>query len=126
MEPVYYREALSWMRSHPFDWLVARVAKSRSTSSCRSGRRTRCIRSRYYGASVISYGLVLPVAIAGFIRLGRGRQHTPGLWLLAGSAIATSLIFFPQERFRIPVIDPALIVCASTVLGRARDMKGSR
>ena len=25
----------------------------------------------------------------------------------------TGLIFFPQERFRIPVVDPALIVCAA-------------
>ena len=38
--------------------------------------------------------------------------QSPGLWLLAGSAIAVCLLFFPQERFRIPVIDPTLIVCA--------------
>jgi len=30
--------------------------------------------------------------------------------------VLTGLIFFPQERFRIPVIDPAVIVCASVVL----------
>jgi hypothetical protein len=28
------------------------------------------------------------------------------------------LIFFPQERFRIPVMDPTLIVCASGLAGR--------
>ena len=33
--------------------------------------------------------------------------------VLAASAALTCLIFFPQERFRIPVIDPMLIVCAS-------------
>jgi hypothetical protein len=28
--------------------------------------------------------------------------------------VLLSLAFFPQERFRIPVIDPALIVCAAS------------
>jgi hypothetical protein len=27
-----------------------------------------------------------------------------------------SLLFFPQERFRIPVIDPTLILCAAAAL----------
>jgi hypothetical protein len=27
--------------------------------------------------------------------------------------VIVGLVFFPQERFRIPVIDPALIVCAA-------------
>jgi hypothetical protein len=29
-----------------------------------------------------------------------------------------NLVFFPQERFRIPVLDPALIVCAACWFGR--------
>ena len=82
--------------------------------------------ARYYGASVISYGLALPLAVAGFIRLGRRRSRTPGLWLLAGSAIATCLIFFPQERFRIPVIDPTLIICASAAFVPLRESEPGR
>jgi hypothetical protein len=35
------------------------------------------------------------------------------MWLLAAAAVATCLVFFPQERFRIPVIDPTLILLAS-------------
>jgi hypothetical protein len=35
------------------------------------------------------------------------------MWLLAAAAIATCLVFFPQERFRIPILDPALILLAS-------------
>jgi hypothetical protein len=38
------------------------------------------------------------------------------LVLLVVSVLLISLIFFPQERFRIPVIDPALIVGASVML----------
>jgi len=30
--------------------------------------------------------------------------------MLAGSGVLVCLVFFPQERFRIPVIDPALVV----------------
>jgi hypothetical protein len=36
-----------------------------------------------------------------------------GMWILAAGAVATCLVFFPQERFRIPVLDPALILLAS-------------
>lgn len=112
MEPVYYREALGWIRSHPIDWLRLEARKL-FYLIVPIGPSYTLHSARYYGASVISYGLALPLAAAGFIRLGRRRSRTPGLWLLAGSAIATCLIFFPQERFRIPVIDPALIICAS-------------
>jgi hypothetical protein len=69
-------------------------------------------------ASVVSYGLLLTLAIPGFVRLGSARSRTPGLWLLALSAAAVALVFFPQERFRIPVIDPTLIVCAAGFFAR--------
>jgi hypothetical protein len=68
---------------------------------------------RYYGTSVISVGLLLPVAALGLWRLGSRRGRLAGMWLLAAAAVATCLVFFPQERFRIPVLDPALILCAS-------------
>jgi hypothetical protein len=40
------------------------------------------------------------------------------MWLLAASSVATALVFFPQERFRIPIIDPALILLAAGALAR--------
>jgi hypothetical protein len=112
MEPVYYREALGWIRSHPIDWARLEIRKAFYLVVPIGPSYT--LHSRlYYGASVLSYGLVLPLALVGLVRLGHRRSRTPGLWLLAGSAIATCLIFFPQERFRIPVIDPALVICAA-------------
>jgi preprotein translocase subunit Sec61beta len=36
---------------------------------------------------------------------------------MAASTVAAGLVFFPQERFRIPVIDPALIVTAALAGG---------
>jgi hypothetical protein len=32
---------------------------------------------------------------------------------MAAATVAAGLVFFPQERFRLPVIDPALIVTAA-------------
>jgi len=73
--------------------------------------------SRYVAASVIPYALVLAAAIVGArrVRGTRGRHAVEPLWLMAGSTILTGLIFFPQERFRLPVIDPALIVTAALI-----------
>ena len=72
--------------------------------------------TRYWLASVIPYLLLAPLAVIGVFRLlRRGGGATP-LLLLALSVVITNLVFFPQERFRIPVIDPTLIVCASAVM----------
>jgi hypothetical protein len=39
------------------------------------------------------------------------------LWLLAASTVIMSLVFFPQERFRIPVVDPTLVIAAAAWMG---------
>jgi hypothetical protein len=114
MEPVYYREALMWIREHPGKWLVLEARKLYYVI-VPAGPSYTLHSERYVAASIISYGLLLPLAVAGFLRLGRARSHTPGLWLLAGSAVLMSLVFFPQERFRISIVDPTLIVCAAAL-----------
>ena len=87
--------------------------------------------ARYFWASVLSYGLLLPLAAIGAWRLGSRRSRLAGMWILAAAAVATCLVFFPQERFRIPVIDPALILLASGLwasvrLGDAQGAAGRR
>jgi CHASE2 domain-containing sensor protein len=80
--------------------------------------------SRYVAASVISYALVLAAALAGARTARRtgGRHAVEPLWLMAASTILAGLIFFPQERFRLPVIDPALVVTAALIWSeRAHD-----
>jgi hypothetical protein len=120
MEPVYYREAIAWIRHNPVDWLVLEARKL-FYLVVPIGPSYWLHSPRYVAASLASYGLVLPFAVLGFTQLRGNRGRSPGLWLLAASAVASSLIFFPQERFRIPIIDPALIVCASCWLaGRMR------
>ena len=93
-------------RGHPA--LVARAARAQGVlhgradrpvvcatldeilASRRSCRTCSCCRSRSPGAR----------------RLARAARRPTALLLLAASAVLVCLVFFPQERFRIPVIDP--------------------
>jgi hypothetical protein len=75
---------------------------------------------RYRAASLASYVLLLPFAAAGAIRLWRSPQRPTALFLLAAASGLVCIVFFPQERFRIPVIDPVLIVCAAALAGSRR------
>jgi 4-amino-4-deoxy-L-arabinose transferase-like glycosyltransferase len=120
MEPIYYREALAWIRAHPLDWLVLEGRKLFYLLVPIGPSYT--LHSRlYYVASVLSYGVVAVLAVVALVRLGASRGRTPGLWLLVASAVAVCLIFFPQERFRMPIIDPALVVLAGAALAGGRD-----
>jgi 4-amino-4-deoxy-L-arabinose transferase-like glycosyltransferase len=120
MEPIYYREALAWMRAHPIDWLVLEARKVLYLVAP-VGPSYRLHSWRYFIASAGTYLLLLPMAVAGAWRLGGARGQLPGLWLLLAAAIVTCLIFFPQERFRIPVIDPVLIICAAGLWATGRE-----
>jgi hypothetical protein len=113
LEPLYYRDAMSWIAANPrrFTMLLARKA---FYTVVPIGPSYRLHSPLYFGASVVSYLGVLPFAVAGFLRLVRRDQLPVTLMLMALSAVLLSLAFFPQERFRIPVIDPALIVCAAS------------
>jgi hypothetical protein len=75
---------------------------------------------RYRAASVVSYLLLLPFAVAGAVKLWRSPQRPSALFLLAAASGLVCIVFFPQERFRIPVIDPVLIVCAAALADSRR------
>jgi hypothetical protein len=124
MEPVYYREALAWVAQHPVQWLWLEARKV-FYLIVPTGPSYTLHSARYYWATVVPYGLVLTLALLALPRLMNDLPRIPGVWLLAISAVLTSLIFFPQERFRIPVIDPTLIVLAAGGLAR-RHTRGLR
>jgi hypothetical protein len=117
MEPIYYQEAFAWIRTHPADWLRLEARKL-FYLVVPIGPSYTLHSSRYRVASVVSYGLLLPLAIAGLVIGGRRWSATPGTWLMLAAAIAMCLVFFPQERFRLPVIDPVLILFAGAAVGR--------
>jgi hypothetical protein len=114
MEPVYYGEAFAWIRSHPWRWLTLEARKI-FYLLVPIGPSYRLHSFRYYAASFLSYALLLPAALVGAWRLGARARTAPGLWLLGASAAVACLAFFPQERFRIPVIDPVLVICAGAL-----------
>jgi len=120
LEPLYFGDAFAHIKAHP-GWWIGLLARKAFYTFVPAGPSYTLHSTRYLLASVIPYALLAPFAFMGLFRvLRRGGAATP-LLLLACSVVMTSLIFFPHERFRIPVIDPTVILCASAKLAdRAR------
>jgi hypothetical protein len=112
LEPIYYREALQFIREQPSAWAVLMVRKAFYTV-VPIGPSYRLHSALYFGASVVSYLAVLPFAVLGFLSLARGGRLPVPLLLLAASSVLVCLVFFPQERFRIPLVDPTILVMAA-------------
>ncbi|PYR94842.1 MAG: hypothetical protein DMF84_02260 [Acidobacteria bacterium] len=124
-EPLYYREAFAWIRRHPAQW-TALLARKVFYTIVPLGPSYTLHSKKYLVASAGAYLLLLPPALAGAWRLRRGCAPV-ALWLLAASTVFVSVVFFPQERFRIPVIDPALIVSAAALAAaRSHEHTGCR
>ena len=121
LEPLYYRDALSYISSHPGWWLGLLLKKTFYTV-VPVGRSYALHSPLYRTSSIASYLIVLPFGVLGAL-LWRRRPHPPeSLFPLAWSAVIVCILFFPQERFRIPVIDPTLIICAGVwYAGRSRE-----
>jgi hypothetical protein len=117
LEPLYYREAFAHIAEHPGAWLWL-IARKAFYTVVPIGPSYTLHSTKYLAASLASYLLLLPFAAVGAGILLRRQTRPTALMLLAASAVLVCLVFFPQERFRIPVIDPALIVCASALGAR--------
>jgi hypothetical protein len=113
MEPVYYREALTFIREQPGAWLGL-MARKVFYTIVPIGPSYRLHSPLYFGASVVSYLGVLPFGVLGLAGLARRGKVPEPLVLLALSSILVGLVFFPSERYRIPVLDPALLVFAGS------------
>jgi len=119
LEPLYYQDALEQILARP-GWWVGLLARKAFYTFVPIGPSYTLHSARYLVMSVVPYALLAPMALAGFIIIARhGRPPAP-LYLLGGSVVLTCLIFFPQERFRIPVLDPLVIVGAAAALGGAQ------
>jgi Dolichyl-phosphate-mannose-protein mannosyltransferase len=117
LEPIYYREAIGRIASQPRWWLGLELRKL-FYLIVPTGPSYTLHSARYLAATLVSYGLLLPFGCAGLVMLARRGRWPRSLGLLLLSAIVACLIFFPQERFRVPTIDPVLIVGAAAVLVR--------
>lgn len=122
MDDIYYAEVRDFVRQHPVRWLILEARKFFYTF-VPIGPSYTLHSTRYYLASLVSYGLLAPFALFGLWLLWRRPGPSP-LWalgLLALSSVLMCLVFFPQERFRIPVLDPAAIVAAAVALSYRRE-----
>lgn len=117
LEPLYYRDALAYIAAHP-GWWLGLLARKAFYTVVPLGPSYTLHSAKYLAASVASYLLILPFAVMGVPVLLKSRHRPTALLLLAASAVLVCLVFFPQERFRIPVIDPTLIVCAAAAGAR--------
>jgi 4-amino-4-deoxy-L-arabinose transferase-like glycosyltransferase len=115
LEPIYYREAFARIVSRPLWWIGLEVKKL-FYLIVPIGPSYTLHSARYLTATLVSYGVLLPLGCAGLLALSRQRRTPVALALWVLSAIVAALIFFPQERFRIPLIDPALIAGAAAFI----------
>ena len=112
LEPVYYREAFRAIAADPLWWTKLLVRKLFYTV-VPVGPSYTLHSTRYLVASVVSYVTLLVAGSLGGFVLWRAGAWPLALGLLLASAALVCVVFLPQERFRIPVVDPALIVLAS-------------
>jgi hypothetical protein len=115
LEPLYYRDAFAAIGRDPVRWLGL-LARKTFYTVVPTGPSYTLHSTRYRAASVISYLVLLPLATIGIRRLWKSEHRPVSLLLLGASAVLAGLVFFPQERFRIPVIDPVLIVAAAAAI----------
>jgi len=119
LEPLYYRDAFRFIANDPLRW-VGLLLKKTFYTIVPAGPSYALHSPLYRFVSFASYLLLLPVGVLGAVLWWR-RPHRPEALLpLAASAVIVCLVFFPQERFRIPVLDPALIVWAGAWYGMRR------
>lgn len=119
LEPLYYRDAFAFIAEHPGRWL-ALLARKLFYTVVPIGPSYTLHSTRYWAASVLSYLGLLLAAAAGARALAHSAHRPTAILLLGASAVLTSVVFFPQERFRIPVIDPVLIIAAAATAGLSR------
>ena len=117
LDGLFAREALGWLAESParLAWLAARKA---FYAIVPVGPSYRAHSRAYVLASVVPYAIALPLAVAATLGWRAFGRPPIALLALVASAWLLMLVFFPHERYRLPVIDPALVVLTSVWVTR--------
>lgn len=112
LERIYYREALKFIKEKPVKFVMLLVKKS-FYFWFPVGRSMSLFSWRHQLASHLTYFPILFLSIFGIIYLKKTDNFSmiPILSMI-GNMIAC-VIFFPQERYRVPLVDPFLVMYAA-------------
>lgn len=113
LEPIYYREAVRAIAADPA-WWTGLLARKLFYTMVPVGPSYTLHSLRYRAGTILSYFAVLPLGLIGLARSRRRGAWPRAMVMLAAAAVLASVVFLPQERFRLSGIDPTLVVGAAT------------
>jgi len=125
----FYQQSLEWMRRDPVAWLGLTGKKillflrgeeiGRNQEIYPFRERSVLLRILLWpGPPALPFGLLLPVAVAGAIRVVRRRPRGAVLLAILSGLLATSVIaFFVAGRYRLPLV-PLLCIFAGAGIDR--------
>jgi 4-amino-4-deoxy-L-arabinose transferase-like glycosyltransferase len=115
LDRVLYREAFTYIKNNPFKIIILDLKKL-FYFWIPVGPSMQIFSFKHKATSYISYFPCLFLSILG-IYISRNQWKKNFLiYLTLLSFTVSIMVFYPQERFRIPVVDPCLIIFASFTL----------
>ncbi len=115
LEEVYYKEAGKFIRENPLDFIVLLIKKG-FYFWFPVGRSMSLFSIRHQLVSHLSYFPVLLLAFLATLRLLKKKKLPALPYISMGGNMLACVLFFPQERYRIPLVDPWLLVLAGYYL----------
>lgn len=114
LERLFYRRAGEFIREQPLAWGWLLVKKA-FWFVVPFGPSYQSRSALFFSSHAASWLLLLGGTIAAWGRLRRVRPPPVVLAVVAVSVVLTCVIFFPLERYRVPLLDPVLIACVATL-----------
>jgi 4-amino-4-deoxy-L-arabinose transferase-like glycosyltransferase len=119
LEGVFYQEAFAFIRDNPAGWLGL-VARKAFWFVVPFGPSYQSRSAWFVASHAVSWLLLLGVSLAAWRAKEVLRPPPLAFTIAAASVVLTCLLFFPLERYRVPLLDPVLIACAGTLASRGR------
>jgi hypothetical protein len=120
LERLFYREAGTFIHEHPLQW-VGLVAKKTFWFVVPLGPSYQSRSRLFFASEAASWLALMGLSLAAWTRVRRLRPPPVVLALAAATVVLTCLIFFPLERYRVPLLDPVLIACSGMLVSRPGD-----